>query len=327
MDLGDLLIFRTVVEQGGIVKAAHKLHRVQSSVTTRIQQLEAALGQPLFIRERQRLHLSPSGELLLVYAERLLRLSDEARQALAGGAPHGTLRLGALESTTASRLPAVLAEYHAAHPQVHVELITGTNDALTAALLQRRIEAAFVAETPDAPGLAHLPLFAERLTLISSLAHRPIRSAQDVSGDSVIAFPNGCAYRRRLQQWLGDGRSAGTRVLDLGSYHAIVACAGSGTGIALVPESVLDTLPLAAVRRHALPAPLARLVTPLVWRVQEVSPALAALIAQLERMKAQTKKGLSAPRSRAPGTASAARRTSPRPPARPGSGPSAASSR
>jgi DNA-binding transcriptional LysR family regulator len=322
-DLSDLHIFRTVVEQGGIVKAARKLHRVQSNITTRIQQLEASVGKPLFNRERQRLHLSANGELLLVYADKLLRLSEEAQHALAGTTPHGTLRIGALESTTASRLPAVLAAYHAAHPQVRIELTTGTNDALTAAVLQRRVEAAFVAEVPAAGELAHLPLFAERLTLISPLGHRPIRTPADVSGDTVIAFPNGCAYRRRLHRWLGDTSTATTRVLDLGSYHAIVACVGSGTGIALMPESVLDTLPLAEVRRHALPRAQSHLVTPIVWRAQEVSPALAALLAQLER----TTRKVSAPRSPGRGTASPARRTSPRPPAPRAAGPSGASSR
>jgi len=50
MDLTDLRIFRAVVEEGGITRAAEKLHRVQSSVTTRIRQLEEDLGTPLFVR-------------------------------------------------------------------------------------------------------------------------------------------------------------------------------------------------------------------------------------------------------------------------------------
>jgi len=45
MELSDLTIFRTVVESGGITRAAEKLHRVQSNVTTRISQLEADLGR------------------------------------------------------------------------------------------------------------------------------------------------------------------------------------------------------------------------------------------------------------------------------------------
>jgi DNA-binding transcriptional LysR family regulator len=281
MELADLLIFKTVVGEGGIVKAARKLHRAQSSVTTRVQQLEAALGVRLFYREKQRLHLSPSGELLLDYADKLLRLSAEARNAISGSAPGGLLRLGALESTTASRLPALLAAYHKAYPEVRVELSTGTNDALTASVADRRLDAAFVAEAPSDRELSALPLFAERLVIISATDHRRIARPEDVKGDSVIAFPNGCAYRRVLQRWLGDRRLATVRVLELSSYHAIVACVASGTGIALVPESVLDTLPNPQVTRHALPKVYARVVTPLVWRTSESSSALSALLKEL----------------------------------------------
>jgi DNA-binding transcriptional LysR family regulator len=277
MELIDLAIFKAVVEEGGIVRAARKLHRVQSSVTMRIKQLEAAVGAQLFYRNRQRLFLSPSGEKLLAYADKLLRLADEAKSAVSGAPPSGTLRLGALESTSASRLPDVLGAYHRAYPNVRVELSTGTNDALTSAVAERRLDAAFVAETPGAKELAALPLFAERLVLISAREHAPIRRPQDIEGDTLIAFPNGCAYRRVVQRWLGDTRVASVRVLELGSYHAIVACVASGTGIALVPESVLATVRHAEVAKHALPKIYANVVTPLIWRAAEESTAVNAL--------------------------------------------------
>lgn len=283
MDLAELEIFKAVVDEGGILKAARKLHRVPSNVTTRVKGLEASLGTELFVRDRKRLFLSPSGELLRVYADQLLRLAEEARSAVAGSTPRGALRLGALESTTASRLPPVLARYHQAFPEVRVELTTGTNDALTTAVLDRRIDAAFVAEVPSSTELAHLPLFSERLTLITSLAHRRIRNPADVEGDSLVAFPDGCAYRRRLQRWLGNA-SAAARVMNLGSYHAMVACVAAGAGIALVPESVLDTVHGAQVRRHAIPRAISTIVTPLIWRRREESAAVVALKEELRRM-------------------------------------------
>jgi hypothetical protein len=51
---------KCVVDEGGIIKAARELHRVPSSVTTRVKQLETSLGVTLFHRDRQRLHLSPT---------------------------------------------------------------------------------------------------------------------------------------------------------------------------------------------------------------------------------------------------------------------------
>ncbi|HWY73619.1 MAG TPA: LysR family transcriptional regulator [Burkholderiaceae bacterium] len=277
MDLSDLEIFRAVVHEGGILKAARKLHRVQSNVTKRVQQLEAALGAQLFFRNKQRLFLSPTGEMLLSYADRLLRLADEARAVVSGAPPRGVLRLGSLESTSASRLPGVLASFHRLYPEVRVELTSGTNDALTAAVAGRQLDAAFVAEPPASAELSHLPVFAERLVLITSLDHRPVRRPGDIAGDSLIAFPSGCAYRRVLESWIGDRGLASARVLNLASYHAIVACVASGTGVAVVPESVLDTVRSSLVARYPLPKVLGQVVTPFIWRSAEQQPAVVGL--------------------------------------------------
>ncbi|MGH6765560.1 MAG: LysR family transcriptional regulator [Bradyrhizobium sp.] len=277
MDLVDLQVFKSVVEEGGIVKAARKLHRVPSSVTTRIKQLEASMGVTLFHRDRQRLHLSPTGELLLGYAERLIQLSGEAHAVVSGGIPRGVLKLGALESTTASRLPRMLADFHRRYPDVRLELATGTNDDLVNRVADRRLDAAFTAEPPPARALQHIAVFPERLILISGPGHRPIRRPRDVEGSTLIAFPTGCAYRRVLQRWLGRESLSTLRVLELNSYHAIVACVASGTGIALVPESVLNTMPGTQVLRHPLPKAQANITTPLVWRHGDVSPPVLAL--------------------------------------------------
>src|SRR5688572_18347324 len=126
MDLAELKIFKAVAEQGGITRAATALHRVQSNVTTRVKQLEARLGTKLFLRQNRRLVLSPEGKVLLAYADQLLRLSLEAETLLRDGTPRGTLRIGTMESTAASRLPPILSRYHRTYPDVRIELVTGT---------------------------------------------------------------------------------------------------------------------------------------------------------------------------------------------------------
>lgn len=291
MNFADLQIFKTVVDEGGIVKAARKLHRVPSNITTRIKQLEASVGIPLFHRDRQRLHLSPSGELLLGYAARLIDLSEEARHAVSGTAPQGVLKLGALESTTASRLPGLLSEFHRRYPDVRLELTTGTNDALVKAVTERQIDAAFIAERPSSRTLAHMPVFRERLTVISSPGHRPIKTSRDADGQSLIAFPDGCAYRRSLQRWLRRDSLTTSRVLELSSYHAIVACVAAGAGIALMPEAVLDAMPQANVRRNRIPRSQSDIVTPLIWRKGEMSPPVLALRTLVASMAAGKGRG------------------------------------
>ena len=288
MNFADLEVFKSVVDEGGVIRAASKLHRVPSAVTTRIKQLEASMGVKLFHRDKQRLHLSPAGELLLGYAERLIQLSGEAREVVSGTAPRGSFKLGALESTTASRLPPILAGFHARYPDVRLELSTGTNDALLGLIAERKLDAAFIAEPPGGPSFEYVPVFQERLTLISSLDHPPIKRPRDVEGSSLIAFPEGCAYRRVLLRWLGTDSLARFRVLDLSSYHAIVACVTAAAGIALVPQSVLGAMPHAKVRINPIPKAQSQITTPLVWRRGEISTsvlALRTLLASLPKQK------------------------------------------
>ena len=281
MDFAALQVFKTVVDEGGISPAAKKLHRVQSNVTKRIQQLEASLGTKLFTRDKRRLFLSPAGEVYLKYVEQLLELSEQARAAVMGDAPRGVFRLGTLESTAASRLPPLLSRFHEKYPAVRVELTTGTADALIDAVLTRKVEAAFVADCTVADQLELMPVFAEELVVIAPRSHPKIRSARDVRSDTIIGFPSGCAYRRHLQAWLATGGIVPDKTLDLSSYHAIVACVASGTGIALAPRSVLETIRgTEAVAVYPLSGKRP-VTTSLVWRKGETSLALKALQAQL----------------------------------------------
>ena len=191
--------------------------------------------------------------------------------------PRGVFRIGSLESTAASRLPEILGEFHARFPDVTIELSTGTNDALTMRVKDRSLDAAFVVENPQDRMLESLPSFDERLVLISEENHARIKSRSDVAADSIISFPAGCAYRRVLEAWLGPKSLATRRVLELSSYHAILACVSAGTGIALIPESVLAVVNVGRVAVHPLPRNQSRITTPLIWRAGETSPCIIAM--------------------------------------------------
>jgi len=286
LDLEALHIFRTVAEQGGITRAASKLNRVQSNVTTRVKQLEERLGTQLFVRERRRLTLSPEGELLLAYADELLRLSSEAQAAVKSGTPRGIFRIGTLESTAAARLPAILSRYHLAYPDVQLDLVTGTSGALVSRLHAFEIEAAFVAEPFTTARLEMQHAFDEELVIITPKSAAKVRRPRDIAGHTVIAFAAGCSYRRRLEEWLGSESVVPGQVMEFGSYHAIIACVSAGAGIAVVPRSVLKVVNAekdVAVER--LPARTAKARTMLVWRPGHQSIALEALRAELRRAR------------------------------------------
>jgi DNA-binding transcriptional LysR family regulator len=266
IDLDTLDIFRTVVQEGGVLRATSKLNRVQSNVTTRIKQLEQRLGRPLFRKQGRGLVLLPEGELLLSYAQRLFRLADEAESEVKSGRAMGVFRIGSLESTAGSRLAPLLSRFHRAHPGVVVELVTGTTGALLQRVAHFEIEAAFVSE-PFSPGaLASRKVFEEELVLITGKDVGAVRRAADLQGMTLIAFASGCSYRKRVEEWLGASAVLPARTLEFASYQAMIACVAAGTGFAVVPRSLLATLKSAQdVRQHELPARVRRNRTHLVW--------------------------------------------------------------
>jgi DNA-binding transcriptional LysR family regulator len=238
MDLTDLDIFRAVVQAGGVTRAAEKLNRVQSNVTTRVRQLEADLGVELFIREGKKLHLSPEGKLLLDYADRLLDLAQEAREALQDAKPRGRLRLGSMESTASVRLPVPMNEYLSRYPEVSLELRIGTPRELAALVREGELDAALVAEPiADAP-FEKISLYDEELVIVAAANHPPIKSPRDVNGRPVLAFEPGCPYRQRLEDWFAGSGEMSDRIIETSSYHAILGCAVAGMGISMVPRMV-----------------------------------------------------------------------------------------
>ena len=281
IDLESLKIFRTVVDEGGVVRAANKLNRVQSNVTTRIRQLEEHLGTRLFRREGRSIRLSAEGHTLLAYTDRLLRLADETVSEMRTGKPKGVFRLGALESTAGSRLAPLLSRYHSLYPDVVVELATGTTAGLVTRVVNFELEAAFVSEPFTAPNLQARCVFEEQLVLVTSKAIAKVSGPAGLGRSTLIAFAQGCSYRKRVEEWLGSANVMPERILEFASYQTMIACVAAGTGFAVVPRSVLEALRATrSVRQHALPKRFSHNRTFIVWR-GEPSPSLRCLLSLL----------------------------------------------
>jgi DNA-binding transcriptional LysR family regulator len=278
MDLADLHIFRSVVHAGGVTRAAARLNRVQSNVTTRVRQLEDDLGVQLFIREGKKLHLSPEGKLLLDYADRLLGLAQEARDAVQDAKPRGLLRLGSMESTAAIRLPEPLNEFHRRYPEVTLELNTESTKGFAPAVLSGELDAALLAEpVADAP-FEKVVMYDEELVIVAAGHHGPIRSPRDARPQTMLAFEAGCPYRLRMEQWFAHAGEMPDRIVEMTSWHAILGCTAAGMGVSVLPKMVLTSFPQREfLSVHPLPPALARAPTVLIWRKGILSPKVAAL--------------------------------------------------
>jgi DNA-binding transcriptional LysR family regulator len=277
MDLSDLKIFSAVVRAGGITRAAEQLRRVQSSVTTRIRQLEDELGVQLFIRQGKRLHLAPAGRILLDYAGQMLALAEEAQAAVRDRSPRGLLRLGAMESTAAVRLPVLLTEYSRKFPKVILELRTGNPGQLASAILSNEIHAAFVAEPITDASFEKIQVFEEEAVFVACADHPPI-TPDDPAPKAILVFEHGCPYRKRLESFYEKRGAFPERIVELTSYHAMLGCVAAGMGAALLPRSVVDTFPQSkCLSIHSLPSGENRVITSLIWRRGSESPNIISL--------------------------------------------------
>ncbi|HUN52079.1 MAG TPA: LysR substrate-binding domain-containing protein [Candidatus Sulfotelmatobacter sp.] len=281
MDAGDLAVFAAVARSGGITRAADLLHTVQSNVTQRIRLLEAELGVPLFLRHSRGVTLTSAGSQLLPYAERIGSLLREARRAAADGSePRGQIAIGALETATALRLPPVLAVYGQRYPEVDISIETGTSASLLEAVLERRLEAAFVAGPVSHAELLVLPLLQEELVLVTAPRVAGFDDLARQSPLKLIVFRAGCTYRNQLERLLAARGILGARRLEFGTLDGIIGCTAAGIGVTLLPRAVVaQAAAEGRIALHALPPEDARVDTVLVRRQDMfVSTALGRFI-------------------------------------------------
>ncbi|MBA5635545.1 LysR family transcriptional regulator [Duganella sp. LX20W] len=284
MELSALRIFKAVAEEGSVTLAATRLNRVQSNVSARLTQLEESLGVALFHRTGRGLQITAEGDRLLAYADRLLQLADEAQAAMRPDQqPAGQLRIGAMETTAAARLPKVLAAFNRQHPQVDLVLETGPTDHLLDGVLRHRLDLALVAAPVPHAELEQQPVFAEELVLITGPAHPPVRAPQDVARRNLLVFRSGCTYRRRLEAWFAESGVAPGRISEFGTFEAIIGCVAAGMGVALMPMEIISQRKLGrTIQVHTLPPAVAQVETMLVWRKDVLyHPARAAFAAAL----------------------------------------------
>jgi DNA-binding transcriptional LysR family regulator len=242
MEFSDLNLFATVARHGNITRAAQQLNTVQSNVTTRLRSLEQELGVPLFQRHHQGVTLTRAGHDLLPFAHQAEALWQKARDAVsANGKPQGTLRLGSMETTAAARLPSLLKAYAPTHRNVDIAVETGTTRVLIQAVLECRLDGAFVAGPVEHDDLLATLSFVEELVIVSAPKHRSLETALKEGGiHKLFVFRVGCSYRQRLERFLGVRGITLINQLEFGTLEGIIGCVSAGLGITMLPLSVVE---------------------------------------------------------------------------------------
>lgn len=281
MELSDLAIFRTVAESGGITRAAEKLNRVPSNITTRIGQLEDDLGVKLFVREGRNIRLSPAGSILLEKATQLLELARQTREAVHEGKPSGVLKLGAYESTAAVWLPERLNQFQKRYPEVSLELQTWSVQFMIASLMSGELEAALIAGFENDPRFERIHLYDDEVVLVVPKNNDPFT---DENAEVVLlSFSDDCPLSHQIERWFSEKVRTPARVIEMSSNHAMLSCVAAGMGVGTMPESVLPTFPGAKhLKIYRMPREVALKRIFLTWRKGMRSARIDALVETLK---------------------------------------------
>ena len=241
MDLAELKVFLTVAAERSFSGAARKLHRTQPAVSQAVRRLEDELGERLFDRSFKDGALTDAGRVLQGYADRLLRLSEEAEGAVREfqDLRRGRVLIGANEAGVHSLLP-LLARYREAHPQSLVDVRRVPSRQIGLEVLQRSLDFGVLTFEPAERGLASLALGADELVLLTHpshpLAKRRSVTLADLGRQPIIAHNDPSPARERVLR-LFEERHAPLEIrVSLPSLDGIKRAVEMQIGVALLPR-------------------------------------------------------------------------------------------
>ncbi|MGH9445682.1 MAG: LysR family transcriptional regulator, partial [Terriglobia bacterium] len=124
MDYDQLSSFLEVAKLQSFSRAAEKIYRTQPAISAQVRLLEQECGERLFDRSGKRVSLTPAGEILQRYAQKIIEMHKEALQAVAelNQTARGKLQMGANEATCLYVLPKTFAHFKQLYPLVQISI-------------------------------------------------------------------------------------------------------------------------------------------------------------------------------------------------------------
>jgi LysR family transcriptional regulator, transcriptional activator of the cysJI operon len=285
MDLppNQLRTFLTVARRLSFTRAAEELHLTQPAVSTHIRKLERAVGTPLFEHIGRRVGLTPTGEVLCEYAERILGLEDEMRAALADANDlgQGELVFGTSTTIGISVLPNLLRRFRAQYPRVRMRIRVGMSGEMINELLEGQLDMALISGDHD-DRLESVPIFEDELILIVPPSHRwaAVESIgpADLAGEPLLITGRGATGRTFLEEQLAAAGATVDVVAESNSHIAIARMVEAGVGVGMVLKyAVLEELEMGRLWQVPLRGvDLRRTVKLIVHRDKHFTPAMRA---------------------------------------------------
>jgi DNA-binding transcriptional LysR family regulator len=241
MTLDDLRAFSAVATERSFSRAARTLHRTQPAVSQAIRRLEDACGERLIDRSSRDGTLTEAGILLLDYAQRTMRLVDEAASAVADlrDVKKGRVIVGANEAGVHTLLP-LITTFHAVHPSVLVDVRRIHSRQMAQEVLLRTVDFGVLSFAPPDKDLLSLPLGTDELVLLVPPGHPLAKKKQitmeEMGRQPVIAHNDPSPLRERVLR-LYEKRHAPLDIrMSLPSLDGIKRAVESGMGVALLPR-------------------------------------------------------------------------------------------
>jgi len=233
----------TIARHGTFARAADLLSLTPSAVSLHIKTLEDELQVPLFDRSRRQVVLTEAGQLAVARAETILAAYDELADALASGPSlRGRLRLGAIHTVLARRLPKALVWIKAYHPDLHISVASGMSAELARRIEDGDLDAAITTEpvSPYPQSLDYTPLFEDRFWAIASPELAGQSLPQLLASQPFLRFDKRAWAGRQIEQELRRQHLQVSEQMELDSQEALARMAVMGLGVAIIPMSDED---------------------------------------------------------------------------------------
>ncbi len=234
MDSNLMKVFVAVANTNSISLAAKELKFAQSNVTARIKQLEKNIGHTLFHRIPKGVILTTAGEKLFSYANDIVKKTEEAISVMKNLEKQSSLRVGSTESNAVVRIVPFLLNLHNDHPNIQLELQTGTTAEVTKMILDYKVDIAFISGDPEHNELMVLNEFEEDIVIVEP-------KSQNVP-DVLLLFKKGCMYDSFVKEYYKTKGQNEHKTLEFGSYETILGCVKAGMGKSLLPLSIVEKL-------------------------------------------------------------------------------------